>query len=50
MSHARLARILSVVLLLLMLSASVLRGQEEQAKPLTLEEAIFAGAIAQSRV
>src|SRR5882672_4482000 len=40
MSHARLARILSVVLLLLMLSASVLRGQEEQAKPLTLEEAI----------
>src|SRR6266481_2096587 len=40
MSHARLARILSVVFLLLMLSASVLRGQEEQAKPLTLEEAI----------
>jgi outer membrane protein len=40
MSHARLARILSVVLLLLMLPASVLRGQEEQAKPLTLEEAI----------
>src|SRR6266481_3778596 len=32
MSHARLARILSVVFLLLMLSASVLRGQEEQAK------------------
>ncbi|SRR5713226_1444039 len=41
MSHARLARILSVVLLLMMLPASVVRGQEEQAKLLTLQEAVL---------
>ena len=40
MSHARLARILSVVFLLMMLPASVMRGQEAPAKPLTLEEAV----------
>jgi outer membrane protein TolC len=40
MSHARLARILSKVLLLSTLPASVVWGQEERAKPLTLEEAV----------
>jgi outer membrane protein TolC len=40
MSHARLARILSIVLLVLMLHASIMRGQEEPARPLTLEEAV----------
>ena len=40
MSHARLARILSAVFLLMMVRASVVSGQEEQAKPLTLEEAV----------
>ena len=40
MSHARLARILSVVFLLMMLPASVMRGQEAPAKTLTLEEAV----------
>src|SRR2546426_1158265 len=40
MSHARLARILSVVFLLMMLPASVMWGQEAPAKPLTLEEAV----------
>src|SRR6267142_612005 len=41
MSHARLARTLSAILLLMMLPASVVRGQEEQAKPLTLHEAVL---------
>src|SRR5712664_3771023 len=41
MSHARLARTLSAILLLMMLPASVVRGQEEQAKPLTLQEAVL---------
>ena len=41
MSHARLARTLSVVLLLMMLPASVVQGQEEQAKSLTLQEAVL---------
>src|SRR6266404_506641 len=41
MSHARLARTLSAILLLMMLRASVVRGQEEQAKPLTLQEAVL---------
>jgi outer membrane protein len=40
MSHARLAGTLSVVLLVMMLPASIVRGQEEQAKTLTLEEAV----------
>lgn len=40
MKHARLARILSALLLLMMVRASVVSGQEEQAKPLTLEEAV----------
>ena len=40
MSHAHLARILSVVLLLMMLPASNMRGQVESPKPLTLEEAV----------
>src|SRR5712664_3143490 len=40
MSHARSPRILSIVLLMLMLPASIMRGQEEPAKPLTLEEAV----------
>src|SRR2546429_7289781 len=40
MSHARLARILSVVVLLMMLPASVMWGQEAPAKTLTLEEAV----------
>src|SRR6266852_5552266 len=40
MSHAHLARIRSVVLLLMMLPASNMRGQEEPPKPLTLEEAL----------
>ena len=40
MSHARLARILSVVFLLMMLPASVMWGQEAPAKTLTLEEAV----------
>jgi len=41
MSHARLARTLSAILLLMMLRGSVVRGQEEQAKPLTLQEAVL---------
>src|ERR1700687_1147749 len=41
MSHGRLARTLSVVLLLMMLPASVVQGQEEQAKSLTLQEAVL---------
>ncbi len=41
MSHARPARILSVVLLVLMSPASAVRGQQEQTKPLTLEEAVL---------
>ena len=41
MSYARLARTLSAILLLMMLPASVVRGQEEQAKPLTLQEAVL---------
>src|SRR6267143_854455 len=40
MSHARLARILSIALLVMTLRASVMRGQEEPAKPLSLEEAV----------
>jgi outer membrane protein TolC len=40
MSHALLARILSVVLLVMMLPASITRGQEEPARLLTLEEAV----------
>src|SRR6202790_2704453 len=40
MSHARSPRILSIVLLMLMLGAAVMRGQEEPARPLTLEEAV----------
>src|SRR5256885_12592648 len=40
MSHARLARILSVVFLLMMLPASVMWGQEAPAKLLTLDEAV----------
>src|SRR5260370_32561766 len=40
MSHARPARILSGVLLLMMLPASIMRGQEEPARPLALEEAV----------
>jgi outer membrane protein TolC len=40
MSHAHLARIRSVALLLMMLPASNMRGQEEPPKPLTLEEAL----------
>ena len=40
MSHAHLARILSIVLLLMMLPASNMRGQVESPKPLTLEEAV----------
>jgi len=49
MSHARLARILSVVLLLLMLSASVC-GTRRTGKTPDLGRGDFAGAIAQSRV
>ncbi len=41
MSHARPARILSIVLLVMTFPASVVRGQEEQAKPLTLQEAVL---------
>ena len=40
MSHAHLARIFSIVLLLMMLPASNMRGQVESPKPLTLEEAV----------
>ncbi len=40
MSHARLAGVLSLVFLLIMLPASVVWGQAEQPKPLTLEEAV----------
>ena len=40
MSHAHLARILSIVLLLMMLPESNMRGQVESPKPLTLEEAV----------
>jgi outer membrane protein TolC len=41
MSHARPARILSIVLLVMTFPASVVRAQEEQAKPLTLQEAVL---------
>src|SRR3981189_419735 len=41
MSHARRARTLSVLLLLMMLPASVMRGQEEPPKLLRLEEAVL---------
>src|SRR5229473_4006933 len=41
MSHARRARTLSVLLLLMMLPASVMRGQEEPPKLLSLEEAVL---------
>src|SRR5882762_97306 len=41
MSHARPARILSIVLLVMTFPASVVRGQEAQAKPLTLQEAVL---------
>src|SRR5467141_219113 len=41
MSHARLATTLSAILLLMMLPASVVRGQEEQEKLLTLQEAVL---------
>src|SRR2546430_2293033 len=40
MSRTASARILSVLLPLMMLSASIVRGQEEPAKLLTLEEAV----------
>jgi outer membrane protein TolC len=40
MSHAHLARILSMVLLFMILPALNMRGQEEPPKPLTLEEAV----------
>lgn len=40
MSHARLARILPVVLLAITLPASIVRGQEGPTKRLTLEEAV----------
>ena len=40
MSHARRARTLSVLLLLMMLPASVMRGQEEPPKLLSMEEAV----------
>jgi outer membrane protein len=40
MSHAHPTRIISVALLVLMLSASTMRGQEQAAKPLTLQEAV----------
>jgi outer membrane protein TolC len=40
MSHARLAKVLSVILLLTMLRASVVWAQEEPAKLLTLQEAV----------
>jgi outer membrane protein len=36
----KIARILSTALMMVMLSAGVMRGQEESAKPLTLEEAL----------
>src|ERR1700688_5027296 len=36
----KIARILSTALMMVMLSAGVVRGQEESAKPLTLEEAL----------
>src|ERR1700719_5232029 len=36
----KIARILSTALMMVMLSAGVIRGQEESAKPLTLEEAL----------
>jgi outer membrane protein TolC len=36
----RIARILSIALLMMMLSASITRAQDEPAKPLTLEEAV----------
>jgi outer membrane protein TolC len=45
MSHAHLPRLVPVVLLLMMLRASVVFAQEEQAKPLTLQEAV---SLAQS--
>ena len=41
MSHARPARILSIVLLVMTFPASVVRAQEEPAKPLTLQEAVL---------
>src|SRR5712664_4728039 len=40
MSHARPARSLTVALLAMMLPASIMRGQDAPAKPLTLEEAV----------
>src|SRR5258708_7072688 len=40
MSHARPPRILSVALRVLMLTAYIMRGQEEPARPLALEEAV----------
>jgi outer membrane protein TolC len=40
MNYTRLARILSVALLLTMVRASVVSGQEQQVKPLTMEEAV----------
>src|SRR5216684_1470910 len=40
MSRLHPARILSAVLLVMMLPASIMRGQEEPASPLTLEEAV----------
>ncbi len=46
MSRARAARILSIVLLVIVLPASLMWGQEQPAKPLTLEEAI---SLARSR-
>src|SRR6267143_6687615 len=46
MSRARAARILSIVLLVIVLPASLMWGQEQPARPLTLEEAI---SLARSR-
>jgi outer membrane protein TolC len=46
MSQTRLAGIRSAIVLLMMLRASVVWGQEEQAKPLTLQEAV---SLARSR-
>jgi outer membrane protein TolC len=40
MSHARPARILSIVLLVMMLPASIMRGQEEPAQLLSLKDAV----------
>ena len=46
MSRARTAKILSIVLLVIVLPASLMWGQEQPARPLTLEEAI---SLARSR-